>query len=324
MSQEPIIRDNANRFVIFPIVHKDLWALYEKQRKAFWWDTDVIMTSKDAEDWKSLTDNERHFLENILAFFASSDGIIMENLAQRFMSEIQIAEARFFFTIQMMIEAVHSIVYAKLLDGYVADPDRKRVLLEANTQIDCVKAKADWALRWISSPDASLAERLVAFVCVEGIFFSGAFCSIFWMMERGLLPAFTFSNRLISKDENLHVDNGICLYRNYISAKLTDARVHEIILGALEAERIFITDTLSCDLLGMNSVKMSQYIDHVANRLCIKLGHAPLFESTTQPFAFMDRICFDTKENFFETRVHNYQMPGEQVSVQNISFDEDV
>lgn len=299
-----LTKHNPNRFSLLPIHYPELHKLYEEQKRSYWWSHEVVFVDKDRTDWKGLNDNERHFIQNILAFFATSDGIVMENIVQQFMSEIQIPEARSFFTIQLNIELVHSEVYANLLDYYIADEKLKLKLLRANSEISSVKAKADWAMKWITHT-RPLSERLVAFCAVEGIFFSGAFCCIYWLAEKGVLPALTFSNELIRRDEGLHVNNGIVLYR--MGPKLSDDKVHEILLGALDAESIFITDTLSCDLLGMNKNLMKKYLEHVANDICIRLGHSPLFQKTVQPFPFMDKIFLYTKENFFETRVTNYK-----------------
>ena len=317
-----LLYENPNRFVPYPIKHDDIWELYQKQREAVWWDTDVIITSQDKADWEALTDNERYFLEHVLAFFATADGIVMENLAERFMAEVQLPEARCAYTIQMLIEMVHSLVYAKLLDGYVASEPRKQELIRAIQTVPAIKRKADWAMEWICD-EKSFAERLVAFACVEGIFFSGAFCAIFWLRERGVLPALTFSNNLIARDEGMHVEAAVLYYTKY-TERLSDERVHEIILGALEPERDFILSALPCDLLGMNSKMMGEYINYVANRLCIQLGHTPLFsEPLRQPFPFMDRICMDVKENFFESRVSNYRMAVVDVDPDALDFDAD-
>ena len=300
-----VFAENTSRFVMYPIKFPKLWELYEKQKKAFWWDSDVVLTEKDYMDWNSLTPNERLFIENVLAFFAGSDGIVMENLAARFLAEVAIPEARAIYTIQMHIELIHSLVYAKLLDGYIQDETRKLELFNALETNEAVKAKAQWAARWMSS-DRPFAERLLAFACVEGIFFSGAFCSIFWLKERGLLPALTFSNNLIARDEGMHVETAVTLYQ--MQPKCADDTVHEIFKGALEAEEYFITRSLPCGLINMNEEMMKTYLCYVTNRLILRLGHAPLFKHTENPFPFMDRISYDTKENFFETRVSNYQM----------------
>jgi ribonucleotide reductase beta subunit family protein with ferritin-like domain len=283
--------------------------MYEKQRKQFWWDTEVVFIPDDERDWKKLTDKERYFMENILAFFATADGIVMENLAMNFLREIQLPEARAFFTIQLMIEHIHSLVYAKLLDGYVKDPERKKVLLAGNHEIPAVKAKTDWALKWTTG-DADLAERLVAFACVEGLHFQGEFCAIEWMREQGKLPALTFSNNLIRLDEGLHFETICLLYRDYMKdEKLADERVHLIVKEAFEIESSFINDVLDCALIGMNKELMTEYVKHVTSIVCTWLGHPPLFKNTKNPFDFMDRICFNVKENFFESRVSNYQRP---------------
>jgi ribonucleotide reductase beta subunit family protein with ferritin-like domain len=320
---EPLTQENPTRFTLFPIRHPDIWEMYETQRRAFWWDTDVVLTAQDEKDWSALTDGERLCIEGILAFFASADGIVMENLAQRFMVEIQIPEARAFFTIQLMIEQNHSLVYSKLLDGYVHDEARKAQLLRANVEIPVIKEMADWALRWVSSGN-SLAERLIAFICVEGIFFQGPFCEIFWMKEKRRLQALTFSNALISLDEGLHVKFGVLLYVSYIVHKLSDERVHQIMGEAVEIAERFATTFLDCSLVGINRESMKQYIRHIANLLCSSLKHAPLFpEGTSNPFSFMERLCFNVKENFFESRVSAYQMApqSESCDLDSLSFD---
>lgn len=316
-----LTKENPDRFILFPIHHSDIWEMYDKQKAAFWWPEDVVFTFQDEKDWNSLSPEEKYFMENILAFFASADGVVMENLAERFLSEMKIPEARAFFTIQLMIELNHSLTYAKLLDGYVRNDSRKRELFLANQCVPFVKAKTDWALKWISSPDATLAERLVAFACVEGVHFQGEFCAIFWFKEKRKLPALTLANYLISKDENLHFEFNCMLYRTYIENKLQQKRVAEIIVEAVNIEKQFIIETLNCRLLGMNSDMMSQYIEFVADRTCVMLGHEVIYGSTN-PFDFMDRLAFDVKENFFETRVSAYKMPktSEETSIDNLDF----
>lgn len=303
-----LTKENPDRYVLFPIKFQDIWNQYEEQRGAFWWDTDVEFDVQDEKDWNSLTDAERNFMENILAFFASADGIVMDNLAARFLHEFQIPEVKSYFTIQLMIEHIHSVVYAKLLDGYVRDPARKKALFSANQNVPVIKAKTDWAIKWMNSR-ASLATRLVAFACVEGIHFQGEFCAIFWMKEKKKLNALTTANYLISRDEGHHMRTGALLYRNYIPAedKLTDAQVHAIVREAVDIEINFINETLNCALVGLNKEDMSMYIKYFANLVCGLLGHADAYEGTYQPFEFMDRLYFDSKANFFETRSTNYR-----------------
>jgi ribonucleotide reductase beta subunit family protein with ferritin-like domain len=325
ISKSVLTSDEPDRFVLFPINHKPLWDMYEEQRAAFWWDTDVAFSAQDEKDWESLSDGERYFMENILAFFASADGVVMENIAERLLSEIKLPEARAFLTIQLMIELNHSIVYAKLLDGYVRNAARKTELLRANQNIPIVKAKTDWALKWISSPAATLAERLVAYACVEGIHFQGEFCAIFWMKEKRKLGALTFANYLISRDEYIHLKNGCLWYRSYIpeNEKLSQDKLAEIIWEAVDIEKNFINGALDCGLLGMNRELMGEYIEHVANMVCSMLGHSSVFPSARNPFPFMDRLAFDVKENFFETRVSSYKMPKttEVHSTDDLEFD---
>lgn len=324
-SKSILTADNPDRYVLFPIREKAIWDMYERQRAAFWWDTDVTFTSQDEKDWESLTDEEKFFMENILAFFASADAVVMENLAERFMVEMKLPEVRAYFTVQLMIELIHSTVYSKLIDGYIRDSKRKNELFRANQDIPFVKAKTDWALRWISDKNASLAERLVAFACVEGIYFMGEFCAIFWMKAvKKKLPALTTANYLIARDESMHKDNGCQLYRDYIPTeeKLTQARLEELIRGAVEVEKQFINETLNCSLLGMNKEMMGEYIEFVADDICRLLGHDIIYGSKN-PFDFMDRLAFDIKENFFETRVTSYQNPKttDVCSIDDMTFE---
>ncbi len=310
-----LTQENPSRFVLFPIKEPRIWNMYEQQRASFWWDSDISFIAQDYKDWASLSPDEIYFMENILAFFAGADGIVMENLAERFLAEMKLPEVRAYFTLQLNIELVHSLVYAKLLDGYVRDPERKKVLLRANQDMPHVKAKTDWALQWISQ--GTLAERLIAFVCVEGIHFQGEFCAIFWMKERKKLPALTTANYLIARDENMHKTNGCTLYREYIESedKLSQDRVAAIVRGAVDAEIVFINEALDCRLLGMNRDLMRQYIEFIADQICSELGYEPLYLSTN-PFSFMERTAFDVKENFFETRVTAYKLPKNSDSYQ--------
>ena len=322
-----LTEENPDRNTIFPIKYLDIWEQYESQRANFWWDTDIAFTIQDEKDWNSLTDNERQFMEHIMAFFASADGIVMENLASRFLHEFQLPEAKAYFTLQLMIEHIHALTYAKLLDGYVKDKDRKMELFKANQNIPFIKAKTDWATKWMNSK-ASLAERLVAFVCVEGVHFQGEFCAIFWMKEKKKLNALGLSNYLIARDENNHTTTGTIFYKNYIPAtqKLTDARVHEIVREAVDVEIGFINEVLDCALIGMNKTDMSMYIKYVANDLCNKLGHSPAYQGDIIcPFDFMDRLCFNSKENFFETRVSSYRQKRSDtvIDIENMNFNLD-
>ena len=324
-TDETLLLPNPNRYVILPIEHQDIWELYEKQRKAFWWDHEVAFTDTDRRDWDGLNKNEKHFLENILAFFAASDGIVMDNVTTNFINRIQVKEAIFLYTLQNQVEAIHSLVYSKLIEFYVTEPKRRRELLSALETIPCIQNKAEWSIRWIGN--GSLAEQLIAQACVEGIFFSGAFCAIYWMKESGKLPALTFSNHLIARDERNHVDTSVLLYTKMVKNKLNDSQAHAIIKECVALEKEFIIHTFNCDLIGMNAKLMSQYIDYVAHRLCLRLGHGTLFGSKTpsNPFAFMELIAFDSKENFFETRTFNYQLHSSTLNldVNKINFEKD-
>jgi ribonucleoside-diphosphate reductase beta chain len=300
---EPMLDGSDERFVIFPIRHPDIWEKY-KHHMAVFWTPEEIDLSKDMVHWEKLSDNERYFIKNILGFFAGSDGIVMENLALRFMREVQWPEAKFFYSCQNLLEAVHSETYSLLIDTYIKDPVEKDKLLRATQTIPCVQKKADWALAWIDSKDASFATRLLAFAAVEGIFFSGAFCAIFWLKQRGLMPGLTLSNEFIARDEGLHTEFACLLYTK-LANRLTKQQAHKIIREAVKIEKQFITKSLPCELIGMNAKMMSQYIEYVADRLLIQLGY-PKAYSATNPFSFMERISLENKDNFFEKRVSTY------------------
>lgn len=300
---EPILDPNEDRFVIFPIKYPDIWEKY-KQHMAVFWTPEEIDLSKDMTHWEKLTDNERHFIKNILGFFAGSDGIVMENLATRFTREVQIPEARFFYGCQNLLEAVHSETYSLLIDTYITDTKEKSDLLRAIKTIPCVEKKAKWALDWIDSPDADFATRLIGFASVEGIFFSGAFCAIFWLKQRGLMPGLTLSNEFIARDEGIHTDFACLLYSKLVT-KLTKQKAHKIIREAVKIEKQFITKSLPCELIGMNAELMKQYIEYVADRLSLQLGYPKIY-SATNPFDFMERISLENKDNFFEKRVSTY------------------
>lgn len=301
---EPLLTENDDRFVIFPIKYPDIWEKY-KQHMAVFWTPEEIDLSKDVKDWtEKLNDNERYFIKNILGFFAGSDGIVMENLASRFTREVQIAEAKFFYNCQNLLEAVHSETYSLLIDTYITDKQEKSDLLRAIQTIPCVKNKADWALAWIDSKDADFATRLIGFAAVEGIFFSGAFCAIFWLKQRGVMPGLTLSNEFIARDEGLHTDFACLLYSKIVN-RLPKQKVHKIIRDAVKIEKKFITKSLPCDLIGMNSKLMSQYIEFVADRLLLQLGYPKAYNSAN-PFSFMERISLENKDNFFEKRVSTY------------------
>lgn len=300
---EPLLDPNEDRFVIFPIKYPDIWAKY-KQHMAVFWTPEEIDLSKDMIHWEKLTDNERHFIKNILGFFAGSDGIVMENLATRFTREVQIPEARFFYGCQNLLEAVHSETYSLLIDTYITDVKEKSDLLHAIKTIPCVEKKAKWALDWIDNPDADFATRLIGFASVEGIFFSGAFCAIFWLKQRGLMPGLTLSNEFIARDEGIHTDFACLLYSKLVT-KLTKQKAHKIIREAVKIEKQFITKSLPCELIGMNAELMKQYIEYVADRLSLQLGYPKIY-SATNPFDFMERISLENKDNFFEKRVSTY------------------
>ncbi len=307
VTNEPILAENKDRFVLFPIQHNDIWEFYKKAEASFW-TAEEIDLSQDLKDWKdTMTDDEKHFIKHVLAFFAASDGIVNENLAENFVAEVQYTEAKFFYGFQIAVENIHSETYSLLIDTYVKDPKEKDYLFNAIETMDCVKKKADWALRWID--EGSFAERIVSFAAVEGIFFSGSFCSIYWLKKRGLMPGLSFSNELISRDEGLHCDFACLLYNNHIVNKLPVETVHKIIRDAVEIEKEFVTDALPVKLIGMNSDLMCEYIEFVADRLLSELG-CPTIYNSKNPFDFMEMISLQGKTNFFEKRVGEYQKAG--------------
>jgi ribonucleoside-diphosphate reductase beta chain len=320
---EPILAENKDRFVLFPIQHDDIWSFYKKAEASFW-TAEEIDLSPDLIDWENkLNDDEKHFIKHVLAFFAASDGIVNENLAENFLAEVQYTEAKFFYGFQVAIENIHSETYSLLIDTYIRDTAEKNYLFSAIDSIECVRKKADWALRWIDQ--GSFAERLIAFAAVEGIFFSGSFCSIFWLKKRGLMPGLSFSNELISRDEGLHCDFACLLYNNHVVNKLSQQTVIDIILDAVEIEKEFILDALPVRLIGMNSELMSQYIEFVADRLLAELNCPKQF-NVTNPFDFMDMISIQGKTNFFEKRVAEYQKAGVMSSTKDnhsFSLDDD-
>lgn len=304
--EEPILKENKDRFVIFPIQHADIWEYYKKAEASFW-TAEEIDLGQDAKDWNNMNEGEQHFIKHVLAFFAASDGIVNENLAENFVSEVQYTEAKFFYGFQIAIENIHSETYSLLIDTYVKDTQEKDRLFHAIETMDLVKKKADWALRWIDK--GSFAERLIAFAAVEGIFFSGSFCSIFWLKKRGLMPGLTFSNELISRDEGLHCDFACHLYNNHVVNKLTEQTVVDIIRDAVVIEQEFVSDALPVRLIGMNADLMCQYIEFVADRLLMELGYSKIYNATN-PFDFMEMISLQGKTNFFEKRVAEYQKAG--------------
>jgi len=305
IQNEPILSPNDNRFVVFPIEYPDIWEMYKKQVDCFW-RAEEIDLSKDVDHWNTLTPDEKHFLSFILAFFAASDGIVLENLAVRFMADVQISEARAFYGFQIAMENIHGQTYSLLIDTYIKDQNEKMHLFRALQHYPCIKKKGDWAQKWIADNRSSFATRLVAFACIEGIFFSGAFCSIFWMKKRGLMPGLTFSNELISRDEALHCEFAILLYGK-MQKKVAKARIYEIIREAVEIEIEFICEALPCRLIGMNANLMTQYIQFVADRLVVQLGYDKIY-NVGNPFDFMELISIESKTNFFERRVSDYAL----------------
>jgi len=307
--QDPLLTEDENRFVMFPIQHDDIWAMYKKQVECFWRAEEVDL-SKDLMSWETLNDEEKYFIKMIIAFFAASDGIVTENLAMRFMGEVQSSEARAFYGFQIAMENIHSEMYSLLIDTYIKDRQEKQTLFQAIQNFPCIKKKADWAIKWIQDKRSSFATRLIAFACVEGIFFSGAFCSIYWLKKRGKMPGLTFSNELISRDEALHTEFAILLY-NKLAKKLSKKKVIEIIQEAVDIEREFICEALPCRLIAMNSKLMCQYIEFVADRLALQLGCDKIYNASC-PFDFMEMISIEGKTNFFEKRVGEYALANKE------------
>lgn len=304
--EEVLLKENSQRFVLFPIKHSEVWEMYKKHEASFW-TAEEIDLSGDMAHWEKLNDDERHFIKTVLAFFAASDGIVLENLGVRFLTEVQIPEARCFYGFQIAMENIHAETYSLLIDTYIKDPQEKTRLFHAIDNIPCVQKKANWALKWIHGTE-SFAERLIAFAAVEGIFFSGSFCAIFWLKKRGLMPGLSFSNELISRDEGLHRDFA-CLLFTMLNNKPSAERIYEIIAEAVEIEKEFVTDALPVSLIGMNATMMSQYIEFVADHLIATLGFKKLFNATN-PFDWMEMISLPSKANFFEKRVGDYQKSG--------------
>ena len=313
---EKILIENPNRFVIFPIEHNDIWEFYKQHQAAFWTAEEVDLTN-DIRDWNNLTENEQYFVKNILSFFAASDGIVNENLAENFLKEVQYPEAKFFYGFQLMMENIHSLMYSLLIDTYISNEKEKQLCFTALDNLPAVQKKAKWALDWIEN--ASFQERLVAFAAVEGIFFSGSFCSIFWLKSRGIMQGLSNANSLIFKDENLHCDFAIHLVNNHLEDKPSEKRIKEILLSALEIEKEFITESLPVSLIGMNSNLMKQYLEFVTDGLLVKFGCKKEF-NVEQPFKFMEQIAVETKGNFFESRTMEYQKAKLN---ETISFDSD-
>uniref|UniRef100_A0AB39J6V3 ribonucleoside-diphosphate reductase n=1 Tax=Florenciella sp. virus SA2 TaxID=3240092 RepID=A0AB39J6V3_9VIRU len=315
---EPLLTDDDNRFVMFPIKDESIWKMYKKQMDCFW-RAEEIDLSKDLVHWEKLSTDEKYFIKMVLAFFAASDGIVLENLGIRFMTDVQLAEARAFYGFQIAMENIHSETYSLLIDTYIKDKTERDKLFNAMNEYECIEKKAKWAMKWINDKRSSFASRLIAFACVEGIFFSGSFCSIFWLKKRGLMPGLTFSNELISRDEALHTEFAVLLY-NKLEKKLNKKKIQEIITEAVEIEKEFICDALPCKLLGMNSGMMAQYIEFVGDRLALQLGIEKIF-NTPNPFDFMEMISLERKTNFFESRVSDYALADKSGKTDAFSMD---
>jgi len=304
-NNEPLLSEDDNRYVMFPIKDNDIWAMYKKQIDSFW-RAEEIDLSKDMNHWNNLKDDERYFIKMILAFFAASDGIVLENLGLRFLGDVQLAEARAFYGFQIAMENIHSETYSLLIDTYIKDREEKTKLFEAMNNFSCIEKKAKWAQKWINDKRSSFATRLIAFACVEGIHFSGSFCAIYWLKKRGLLPGLTFSNELISRDEALHTEFAVLLY-NKLEKKISKKKIQEIICEAVEIEKEFINEAIPCRMIGMNSHMMSQYIEFVADRLSVQLGNDKIYNSSN-PFDWMEMISLEGKTNFFEKVVSDYSL----------------
>ena len=318
--EDPLLKESPDRYVMFPIQDDAIWKMYKKQVDCFWRAEEVDL-SKDLGDWSKLNTDEKHFISMILAFFAASDGIVLENLAVRFMSDVQLSEARAFYGFQIAMENIHSEMYSVLIDTFIQDSDQRTKLFQAIQHYPCIKKKADWAKKWIHDNRSSFAARLVAFACVEGIFFSSSFASIYWIKKRGLMPGLTLSNEFISRDEALHTEFAILLY-NKLLKKLSKKRVYEIVQEAVEIEKEFITESLPCRLIGMNAKLMTQYIEFVADRLCLQLGYEKIYNSSN-PFDFMELISIDTKVNFFERTNSAYALANKVVDDDVFDFKAD-
>ena len=316
---EPLLTENPNRYVMFPLQDQEIWQHYKKMEDCFW-RTEEIDLSKDLTHWNKLNENEKHFIKMILAFFAASDGIVLENLGQRFMSEVQLPEARAAYGFQLMMENIHSETYSLLIDTYIKNENEKMKLFKAIDNFPCIKKKADWAIKWINDKRSSFATRLIAFAAVEGIFFSGSFCSIYWLKKRGLMPGLTFSNELISRDEGMHTDFAVLLFSK-LQKKPKKAKIVELIKEAVGIEQEFITEALPCKLIGMNAKLMKQYIEFVADRLIVQLGYAKIYNSAN-PFDFMEMISLEGKTNFFEKRVGDYSLSNNDKSEDCFGADE--
>ena len=317
---EPLLAPDDNRFVMFPIRYDDIWEMYKKQVDCFWRPEEIDLT-KDLTHWDGLSSDERYYISMILAFFAASDGIVLENLAQRFMSDVQVSEARAFYGFQIAMENIHSESYSILIETYIKDSLEKEKLFKAIEHFPCIKKKSDWAQKWIHDNRSSFATRLVAFACVEGIFFSGAFCSIFWLKKRGLMPGLTFSNELISRDEALHCEFAVLLYSK-LAKKLNKNKIYELIKEAVEIETEFICEALPCRLIGMNSQMMTQYIQFVADRLCVQLGYDKIY-NVINPCDFMELISLESKSNMFERKIGDYALANKSNTDIAFEFSDD-
>jgi len=316
-AEEPLLKANPNRFVIFPIQHADLWKMYKDHVSVFWRPEEVDL-SKDLAHWTALKPEEQHFIKRVLGFFAGSDGIVMENLAQRFMTEIQVPEAKFFYGVQMMMETCHSETYSLLIDTYIEDRAEKLEILRSIQTVPCIQKKADWAMQWMMSEEADFPTRLMAFAAIEGVFFSGAFCSIFWIKQRGIMPGLTASNEFIARDEGLHTDFA-CLLYSKCKHKLPKTKAIKLMREAVKIEKEFITEALPCSLIGMSGPRMGEYIQFVADRLMVALGYEKIW-NTANPFPWMERISLEGKDNFFEKRVTNYALAGVGQDASKMSF----
>jgi ribonucleoside-diphosphate reductase subunit M2 len=314
---EPILQEDVKRYVMFPIQYNDIWDMYKKQEDLFWRAQEVDL-SKDMSHWELLNHDEKYFISMILAFFAASDGIVLENLGKRFMDEVQVSEIRAFYGLQIAMENIHSIMYSTLIETYISDKNEKNKLFNSLTEFDCIKQKGEWAIKWINDRKSNFATRLVAFACVEGIFFSGAFCAIFWLKKRGLMPGLTFSNELISRDEALHTEFAILLHSK-LEKPLKKQKIHEIIKEAVDIECEFIINALPCRLIGMNQLLMKEYIEFVADRLSVQLGGDKIY-NTKNPFEWMELISIEGKTNFFEKRVGEYSLAN-KIECQDNAFE---
>jgi ribonucleoside-diphosphate reductase subunit M2 len=317
---EPLLKSDDSRFVMFPIQYNDIWEMYKKQVDCFWRPEEIDL-SKDLNDWKTLTNDEQHFIKMIIAFFAGSDGLVLENLAARFMNDVQNSEARAFYGFQIAMENIHSETYSLLIDTYIRDEEEKHKLFNAIENFPCIKKKADWAKKWIGDKRSSFASRLVAFAVIEGVFFSSSFANIYHIKKRGLMPGLTFSNELISRDEALHTEFAVLLYSK-LQRKLPKKRIYEIIQEAVEIEKEFITDAIPCRMIGMNTKLMTQYIEFVADRLCLQLGYDKIYNSQN-PFDFMELISIESKVNFFERTNAEYALANKTVDKDIFEFNAD-